>query len=83
MTQLTSAGLIKVLVQVTLIMSTILFSSVAGIVVDRILGTSPLFVLGGLALGTAVAAIGIWLYVRAQLRTMARPQRSEETPDRR
>ena len=82
MTQLTNAGLIKVLGQVTLIMSAILVGAIIGIVADRLLATSPLFVLIGLAVGTAVAAIGVWLYIRARVRAGFGPsQRTEERSD--
>ena len=82
MTQLTSAGLVKILGQVTLIMSSVLLGTVAGIVIDAALATSPLFVLLGLALGTGIAAMGLWLYIRARLRAGFGPDtRTEERAD--
>lgn len=69
MKQLTPEGLIKILGQVTLIMVIpMVGGAVAGLVLDGLLGTSPLCVLAGLAAGTVVAAIGIWLLIRAGLR---------------
>jgi hypothetical protein len=35
------------------------------------LGTAPLYVLLGLAVGTAISAIGIWLLIRAGVRRLA------------
>ena len=53
MAQLTPTGLIKIMGLVTLIMVIpIVGGSVAGLVLDRIFGTSPLLVLIGLAVGT-------------------------------
>jgi hypothetical protein len=67
--QLTPEALIKILGQVTLILVIpMVGGAVAGLVLDGLLGTSPLCVLGGLAAGTVVAAIGIWLLIRAGLR---------------
>jgi hypothetical protein len=69
MTQLTPLGLIKILGQVTGIMVIpIVGAAVAGLVADRILGTSPLLVLSALLVGTLVAALGIWLLIRAGMR---------------
>jgi F0F1-type ATP synthase assembly protein I len=69
MTQLTPLGLIRILGQVTAIMVVpVVGGAVAGIVVDRMLGTSPLYVLIGLGVGTVVSAIGIWLLIRAGVR---------------
>lgn len=69
MKQLTPEGLIKILGQVTLIMVIpMVGGAVAGLVLDGLLGTSPLLVLLGLAAGTVIAAIGIWLLIRAGLR---------------
>jgi len=63
----TSAGLLKVLGHVSLIMwLPMLGGGVAGIAVDAMLGTSPIFVVGGLIVGTIGSAIGIWLYIRAR-----------------
>ena len=69
MTQLTPMGLVKILGQVTAIMViSIIGSSVAGLILDRMLGTSPLLALIGLAAGTVIAAIGIRLLIRSGVR---------------
>jgi hypothetical protein len=66
MTQLTPLGLVKILGQVTGIMVIpIVGAAVVGLVADRILGTSPLLVLIAVIVGTLVAALGIWLLIRA------------------
>ena len=66
MAQLTPLGLIRILAQVTAIMVIpMVGGAVAGLVVDGMLGTSPLYVLIGLAVGTLISAIGIWLLIRA------------------
>ena len=69
MTQLTPMGLVKILGQVTAIMVIpIVGAAVAGLILDRMLGTSPLLVLVGLAAGTVIAAIGIRLLIRSGVR---------------
>lgn len=69
MAQLTPTGLIKILGQVTAIMVIpMVGGAVAGLVIDGSLGTSPLYVLIGLAGGTLISAIGIWLLIRAGAR---------------
>jgi F0F1-type ATP synthase assembly protein I len=69
MAQLTQMGLVKILAQVTAIMVIpILGGAVAGLILDRMLDTSPLLVLSGLAAGTLIAATGIWLLIRAGVR---------------
>ncbi len=69
MPQLTPTGLVKILGLVTLIMVIpIVGASVAGLVLDGVFGTSPLLVLIGLAVGSLIAAIGIWLLIRAGAR---------------
>jgi len=69
MTQLTPAGLVKILGLVTLIMAIpMVGGAVAGLVLDGLLGTSPLLVLIGLVVGSATAATGIWLLIRAGAR---------------
>jgi hypothetical protein len=69
MAQLTPAGLVKILGLVTGIMVIpMVGGAVAGLILDGMLGTSPLLVLGGLAAGTLIAAIGIWLLIRAGVR---------------
>ena len=69
MAQLTPLGLVKILAHVTLIMVIpIVGGAVAGLVLDGMLGTSPLCVLSGLAVGTLASAIGIAWYIRAGVR---------------
>jgi F0F1-type ATP synthase assembly protein I len=69
MAQLTPMGLVKILVQVTAIMVIpIMGGVVVGLILDRNLETSPLLALSGLAGGTLIAAIGIWLLIRAGVR---------------
>lgn len=69
MAQLTPLGLVKILGLVTLIMVIpMVGGAVAGLVLDRLLHTSPLLVLTGLGVGTLIAAIGIWLLIRAGVR---------------
>ena len=69
MTQLTPLGLIKILVQVTAIMVIpMVGGAVIGLVIDGILGTSPLSVLLGLGGGSLISAIGVWLLIRAGVR---------------
>lgn len=66
MTQLTPIGLIKILGQVSaIVVFPLVGGAVAGLVLDAWLGTSPLCVLTGFAVGNLVAATGIWLYIRA------------------
>jgi len=69
MAQLTPIGLVKILGLVTLIMVIpIVGGAVAGLILDGMLATSPILVLIGLAVGTLIAAIGIWLLIRAGVR---------------
>ena len=69
MAQLTPLGLVKILGLVTLIMVIPLVGgAVIGLVLDRLLHTSPLLVLTGVGVGTLIAAIGIWLLIRAGVR---------------
>jgi hypothetical protein len=69
MTRLTPLGLIKILAQVTAIMVIpMVGGAVVGLVLDGMLGTSPLCVLLGLGVGTLISAIGIWLLIRAGVR---------------
>ncbi|HEY7464194.1 MAG TPA: AtpZ/AtpI family protein [Candidatus Limnocylindria bacterium] len=69
MAQLTPTGLIKIMGLVTLIMVVpMMGGAVAGLVLDRLLGTSPTLVLLGVVVGTLIAAIGIWLLIRAGAR---------------
>ena len=67
MTRLTNAGLFLILGRVTLIMSIVLVASIAGLVLDSILDTSPMYLLIGFVAGNALAFIGIWLFIRAGL----------------
>ncbi len=69
MTQLTPMGLVKILGQVTGIMVTpIMGGAVAGLILDRMLASGPLLTLAGVAVGTLIAAIGIWLLIRSGVR---------------
>ena len=69
MPQLTPTGLVKILGLVTLIMVIpIVGASVVGLILDGVFGTSPLLVLIGLVVGSLIAAIGIWLLIRAGAR---------------
>ncbi len=66
MTQLTPLGLVKIMAQVTAIMVIpMVGGAVAGLVLDGVLGTSPRCVLLGLAVGTLISALGIWLLIRS------------------
>jgi hypothetical protein len=61
MAQLTPTGLIKIMGLVTLIMVVpMVGGAVSGLVLDGLLGTSPLLVLIGVGVGTLIAASGIW-----------------------
>ena len=63
----TSPGPARILGDVTLIMVVPMLGGVViGLVLDAQAGTSPIFVLGGLLLGSLASAIGIWLYIRAR-----------------
>jgi len=69
MAQLTPTGLVKIMGLVTLIMVVAMVGgAVTGLVLDGLLGTSPLLVLIGVGVGTLIAAIGIWLLIRAGAR---------------
>ena len=69
MAQLTPLGLVKIMGLVTVILVVpMVGGAVAGLILDRMLGTSPLLVLSGLGVGTLIAAIGIWLLIRAGVR---------------
>jgi hypothetical protein len=69
MAQLTPTGLVKIMGLVTLIMVVpMVGGAVAGLVLDRLLHTSPVLVLLGVAVGTLIAAIGIWLLIRTGVR---------------
>jgi hypothetical protein len=63
----TSLGLARILGEVTLMMvAPMLGGVVVGLVLDAQAGTSPIFVLGGLVLGSLTSGIGIWLYARVR-----------------
>ena len=69
MAQLTPIGLVKILGQVTLILVIPMAGgAAAGIVLDAILGTTPICVLSGFAVGNLIAIVGIWLYIRSGMR---------------
>jgi NhaP-type Na+/H+ or K+/H+ antiporter len=69
MAQLTPTGLVKIMGLVTLIMVVpMVGGAVSGLVLDELLGTSPLLVLIGVGVGTLIAAIGIWLLIRIGVR---------------
>lgn len=69
MARLTPTGLIKIFGLVTAIMVIpMVGGTVAGIAIDASQGSSPLFVLIGLAVGTLISAIGIWLLLRTGAR---------------
>jgi NhaP-type Na+/H+ or K+/H+ antiporter len=69
MAQLTPTGLIKIMGLVTFIMVVpMVGGAVSGLVLDGLLGTSPLLVLIGVGVGTLIAAIGIWLLIRTGVR---------------
>jgi len=69
MAQLTPTGLVKIMGLVTLIMVVpMVGGAVTGLVLDGLLSTSPLLVLIGVGVGTLIAAIGIWLLIRAGVR---------------
>jgi F0F1-type ATP synthase assembly protein I len=66
----TSPGPARILGEVTLIMVIPMLGGVViGLVLDAQAGTSPIFVLGGLALGSITSAAGIWLYIRKRPRS--------------
>lgn len=69
MTQPTPIGLLKVLGQVTLIVAIpMVGGAVAGLLLDGMQGTSPLFVLSGFVVGNLVAIAGIALLIRRHTR---------------
>ena len=69
MARLTPLGLVKILAHVTGIMVIpMVGGAVAGMILDGVLGTTPLCVLSGLAIGTLISAAGSALYIRAGAR---------------
>ncbi len=65
MAQLTSTDLIRILGHVTAILVIpMVGGAVAGLVIDAILRTSPLFAFAGFAGGNIIAVVGILLYIR-------------------
>lgn len=82
MPQLTPAGLVKILGQVTAIVAIpMVGGAVAGLVLDGVLGTSPLFVLIGFGVGNLIAIGGIWLFIRTQSGTYGADGRSRPRDD--
>lgn len=78
MAQLTSTDLIRILGHVTAILVIpMVGGAVAGLVIDAILHTSPLFAFGGFAVGNIIAVVGILLYIRTHA-----PGSSSDQPDR-
>jgi hypothetical protein len=74
----TSPGPGRILGDVTLIMLVpMLGGVVVGLVLDAQAGTSPIFVLGGLVVGSLASAVGLWLYIRAR---KPRPPGTESDP---
>jgi F0F1-type ATP synthase assembly protein I len=72
-----SPGPARILGEVTLIMAVpMLGGVVVGIVLDAQAGTSPIFVISGLVLGSLISALGIWLYIRKR-----RPRPPSAEPD--
>lgn len=66
----TSPGPARILGEVTLIMVIPMLGGVViGLMLDAQAGTSPIFVLGGLVLGSLTSAAGIWLYIRKRRRS--------------
>ena len=83
MTQLTPLGLMKILGHVTLIMFVPMVGGVVfGLVLDGIMGTSPLYVLSAFAVGNLLAIIGIWRYIRSHSRRAQDRDRREDGADR-
>ncbi|HLA65262.1 MAG TPA: AtpZ/AtpI family protein [Candidatus Saccharimonadales bacterium] len=80
MAPLTPLGLIRILGHVSAIMVIpMVGGAVAGILLDRAHGTSPLFVLSGFAIGNVVAFTGIWLYIRWHTRRgIAQPDSGDD-----
>jgi hypothetical protein len=69
MAQLTPMGLVKLMGLVTLIMVIpIVGGAVAGLILDGMLATRGILVVAGLAVGTLIAALGVWLLIRAGVR---------------
>ncbi|HET8570430.1 MAG TPA: AtpZ/AtpI family protein [Candidatus Limnocylindria bacterium] len=84
MAQLTSIGLIKILGHVSaIVVIPILGGAVAGLVIDRILGTSPIYVLSGFAVGNLIAILGLWLYIRSHAPLYTRRDDDEGRNERR
>lgn len=51
-----------------LLVGSVVAGLVVGLLLDEALGTSPVFVLAGIALGIAGSAVGFWIKVRDALR---------------
>ena len=84
MTQLTPVDLVRILGHVTLILLVpMVGGTVLGLVIDAMLGTTPLLGIGGLLIGSLVAALDIWLYIRAHpISTTAKARTDEQTDGR-
>lgn len=81
--QLTPAGLVKILGQVTAIMvGSLVGGTVVGLFIDAALGTSPTYALIGLAVGNLAAIVGLWLYIGAKTRHAPDKARREDGADR-
>ena len=73
-----SPGPGRILGEVTLIMLVPMLGGVVfGLVLDAQAGTSPIFVLSGLVVGSLTSVIGIWLYIRVR---RPRPPGAEPGP---
>ncbi len=71
MNQLTPIGLVRILGQVTIILFVpIVGGAIAGLILDRMLATTPLWFLVGFGAGNVVAIAGIALYIRAGQRRL-------------
>ncbi len=84
MAQLTPIGLVKIMGHVFLILLIpMVGGAVAGIVLDAILGTSPICVLSGFGVGNVIAIAGIWRYIRhgQRLYGSGRAQGIRRSPD--
>lgn len=46
----------------------VIFGTVAGIVIDQLAGTEPVFTLVGIGLGMVAGAAGFWVRVRDAIR---------------
>jgi F0F1-type ATP synthase assembly protein I len=51
-----------------LVSAAVIFGTVAGLVIDQLAGTEPVFTLVGIALGMVAGAAGFWVRVRDAIR---------------